>query len=209
MRTRALGAIIAGGRSTRYGAPKALARVGGVRVVDRVASALRAVVAAADIVAIVNDAALGDEIALPWRSDVLAGVGAVAGVHAALAWALERGCAGALVVACDMPFVESALLRAILDAAEPAVAPDAVLPESAGPRGVEPLCAWYATSCISAIEAAAARGDGRMIGFHSDIAVTRIPLAQVRAFGDPSLLFRNLNTPADLLDAERHAAAEP
>lgn len=197
---------MAGGRSTRYGGPKALARVGGVRVVDRVAAALRAAVAPSDVVAIVNDAALASAIGLEHRADTLRDAGALAGVHAALVWARDRALTGALVVACDMPFVEGGLLRALLAEAE-AVDADAVLPESAGPRGIEPLCAWYSTACIAAIEAAAARGDARMIGFHEDVLVHRLPLENVQTLGDPAALFQNLNTPADRVAAEQRAGS--
>jgi molybdopterin-guanine dinucleotide biosynthesis protein A len=195
-----LGAISAGGRSTRYGAPKALERVGGERVVDRAAAALRALAGTDNVVAIVNDAALAAAIGLPHRGDVLHGIGALAGVHAALVWAAERGADGALVVGCDMPFVEPALLRQLVAQAEDA---DVVIPESTGPRGVEPLCAWYGVACAAAIEAAAARGDARMIGFHDAVRVRRLPLETVRACGDPARMFLNINTPADRTLAEQ------
>ena len=195
-----LGVVIAGGRSTRYGEPKALVEVGGHRVVDRVAHALRSVVAADDVVVIANDSVLGDAIGLPFRGDLLEDAGAVAGVHAGLVWARERGQRGIIAAACDMPFLSVALLREIIARAGAA---DAVVPESTGPRGVEPLCAYYGIGCITAIEAAAARGDARMIGFHADVRVERIPLAVVRSCGDVEVMFRNLNTPADRADAER------
>jgi molybdopterin-guanine dinucleotide biosynthesis protein A len=73
---------------------------------------------------------------------------------------------------------------------------------------VEPLCAWYGISCIGAIEQAAARGDARMIGFHDQLRVHRLPLAAVRTFGDPEQLFANLNTPADLAALERMLAEQ-
>ena len=37
----AVGVVLAGGASTRFGAPKGLATVGGARIIDRVAAALR------------------------------------------------------------------------------------------------------------------------------------------------------------------------
>jgi molybdopterin-guanine dinucleotide biosynthesis protein A len=197
-----LGAIIAGGRSSRFGGPKALAEVGGQRVVDRVATTLAQVVGADRVIAIVNDDTLATAIGLPHRGDVLTDAGALAGLHAALLWARERDAAGILAVACDMPFLEPALLRELLARSADA---DAVLPESPGRRGVEPLCAYYGTACIPAIEAAFARGDARMIGFHDDVRTARIPLDVVRSFGDPDVLFRNLNTPADHEAAERLA----
>jgi molybdopterin-guanine dinucleotide biosynthesis protein A len=211
-----LGSIIAGGASTRYGSPKALACIGDRRAVDRVADALRAVLGseredepdahhAARIVAIVNEPQLAREIGLPSRPDVLAGIGPLAGVHAALLWAAELGRDGILAVGCDMPFLEPALLREILARA---AGFDVVLPSSEGRRGVEPLCAWYATSCTPAIEAAVARGDTRMIGFHDRpgdqaLRVDRVPLDVVGAFGDPARMFLNVNTLQDRVDAEQ------
>ena len=197
-----LGAIIAGGASTRYGSPKALARLGGVRVIDRVAAALRE--ACGGVFAIINDPAIAAEVGLPHRADVLHDVGALAGVHAALGWAHEVGADGIVAVGCDMPFVTAPLLRALLERADEA---QIVVPESEGPRGVEPLCACYRIACLTAIEHAIARGDTRMVGFFPDVSVVRLPIEDVRRHGDPALLFRNINTPADLADAERRLAA--
>jgi molybdopterin-guanine dinucleotide biosynthesis protein A len=201
-----LGAIIAGGVSSRFGSPKALARVRGERVVDRVHRALGAALGGGDIIAIVNDAVLAAAIGLPQRRDVIGGAGALAGVHAALLWASERGQRGVLAVGCDMPFLSPALMGALLAGRD---GHDVVIPESEGRRGVEPLCAFYGISCIAPVERAIARGDARMIGFHADVVVQRIPLDAVRAFGDPTILFMNLNTEADRIAAEQRAAALP
>lgn len=194
-----LGAIIAGGMSTRFGSPKALARIAGARVVDRVAAALRRALGHDDIIAIVNDDELAAAIGLPHAPDIHAGFGAVGGLHAALVLARAQGRAGVIATGCDMPFISESLVRTILHERE---SHDAVLPESEGPRGVEPLCAWYGIGCIGALEDALRRGDARMIGFHADVDVHRIPLDIVRTFGDPAVLFMNLNTPADLERAE-------
>jgi molybdopterin-guanine dinucleotide biosynthesis protein A len=195
-----LGVVSAGGRSTRFGSPKALATVGGRRVVDRVISALSAVVGPDRVVVIANDPALGDAIGLPFRGDALQDIGALAGVHAALLWARERGDGGAIVAGCDMPFIQPALLDELLQHAADA---DVVIPASEGPRGVEPLCAWYGVSCIPAIETAAAGGDARMIGFHRSVRVHRVPLERVRSFGDVDWIFRNINTQDELAEVER------
>jgi molybdopterin-guanine dinucleotide biosynthesis protein A len=195
-----LGVVIAGGLSSRFGSPKALAQVAGQRVVDRVIAALRDALDDQEVVCIANDAAIAAAIGLPHRGDLLVGIGALGGVHAGLLWARERHCRGILGAGCDMPFLDPALLRALLDRAGEA---DAVLPASTGRRGVEPLCAWYGTPCIPAIEAAVAAGDTRMIGFHDAVRVVLLPLHEVRTFGDPARLFMNLNTPADRDAAER------
>src|SRR5438445_11928017 len=113
--------------------------------------------------------------------------------------AVVSGVGPVLCVAWDTPFLTTDLLRALL---EEATEWDVFLPESDGRRGVEPLCAVYGPACGAAIERQLARGDLRAIGFHADVKVGTLPLDRVRAFGDPDLLFFNVNTPADLERAE-------
>ncbi len=195
-----LGAVIGGGRSERYGEPKALARVGGRRIIDRVRGCLHEVVD--DIVLIANDAELAASVGLEWRPDALSG-GALAGLFTALQWSRERGCHGVLAIACDMPFVSPALLRHVLERAALADEPDVVAPASDGPRGLEPLCAYYGDACLEAIERALGRGDRRLIGFHEHVRVALVPFDEVAVFGRPEVLFLNINTPADRAAAER------
>src|SRR5687767_8887411 len=91
-----LGVILAGGASRRFGTPKALATVGGRRIIDRVRDALSAAVA--DVVVSANEQDLFVDLGLPMRADEVAGLGALGGIHTALRWAAERGRSGALVV---------------------------------------------------------------------------------------------------------------
>src|SRR5688572_549814 len=110
-----LGVILAGGASRRFGAPKALARVGGRRIVDRVLDALSAAVP--EIVISANEPALFADLDLPMRADEIPGQGALGGLHTALRWAMERGRSGSLVVACDMPWITPELLGMIAERA--------------------------------------------------------------------------------------------
>jgi molybdopterin-guanine dinucleotide biosynthesis protein A len=137
------------------------------------------------------------------RGDVLPDLGALGGIHSALLWAQERGDEGIVAAACDMPFPSISLLEEIR-----ARAPghDAVLPESENRRGVEPLFGYYSVRALPAVQAAIARDDRRMIGFHDDIDVHTISLEEVRKHGDPAILFMNVNTRAELDEAQRIAA---
>lgn len=202
----ALGVILAGGASRRFGAPKALATVGGRRIVDRVRDAVSAVTD--DVVVIVNDPALFADLGLPVRPDDVPGFGALGGIHTALRWAVERGRAGALVVACDMPFVPAALLRALADRAVTTDAA-AVVPESRGRRGIEPLCAWYSTRALDEIGRMLAEGERQAFRAAERVRAERIPVDEVRRIGDPEILFLNVNTVDDLRAAERIASPEP
>lgn len=193
-----LGAALAGGGSTRFGAPKALAMVGGRPVVDRVMEVLREV--ATRVVLIANDpvVAAAAEVSVP---DLAPGHGPLGGIVTALHLAREKGLAGALCVAGDMPFVTADLLRALL--IDPAAV---VVPESTGRRSFEPLCAYWPVSAIENAAAALDAGDRaphRLLDRHP---VVRLPLARVREIGDPEILFFNLNTREDLERAERIAS---
>ncbi|HUQ80671.1 MAG TPA: molybdenum cofactor guanylyltransferase [Gemmatimonadaceae bacterium] len=192
------GVILAGGQSTRYGGlPKGLERVGGRRIIDRVRIAMEPIVDALLLIA-------NDELAHDWmpdvrcEGDVLRDVGSVAGIHAALAHAGTP----VLVVAWDMPFVPSGLLREIRDAGHDM---DAAVPESDSRRGLEPLCAYYSPACSVAIERRVAAGDRRVIAFYDDIRLSRVPAEVVGRYGDPALLFMNVNTPEERVLAEAHA----
>ncbi|MBW3552247.1 MAG: molybdenum cofactor guanylyltransferase [Gemmatimonadetes bacterium] len=214
---RPFGAILAGGESRRYGAPKALADVGGRRIIDRVVDRLGGV--CDDLVVIANDPDLFRDLGLPTRPDLRAGLGALGGIHAALAWAQKEGRPGIVAVACDMPFLSAPLLQRLHDlafgeAGAPRGAsgpeggrPDLVVPESRGRRGVEPLCAAYATACLPAIEAQLDGGDSHVIGFYDDVRVHRLPLAEVDSLCDPERAFLNVNTPGERDRAERLAEA--
>jgi molybdopterin-guanine dinucleotide biosynthesis protein A len=199
-----LGAIIAGGASTRYGAPKAHATVGGRRIVDRVAAALRTV--AADLIVSANDPDMFADLGLPVYPDDRVDGGPLAGIETALRRARDAGRPGILAVAVDLPFPSVPLLERLRADAFADSAPDAVVPESPGRRGIEPLFAAYRTSCLPAIEATLEAGDRRMIGFHDRVTVRRIPLAEVTRLCDPERAFLNVNTPADRERAEALAA---
>lgn len=189
-----LGAILAGGMSSRFGSPKALAMVGGRPIVHRVRDALAEAVR--DVVLVANDPDLFADLDLPVRPDEIPGIGALGGVRRALSWAREEKRPGALCIACDMPFVSPALLRLILArSAAPGAA--AVVPESGGRRGVEPLCAWYSVACIPAIDGMIARGEGSVHRLLDRVPETRVPRAEVARVGDPDVLFLNVNTAED------------
>lgn len=193
------GVILAGGGATRFGGlPKGLALVGGRRIIDRVADALRAVTD--DVLLIANDDRASEWLpGVRVERDVRAGEGSLGGLHAAL----SHASGAVLVVAWDMPFVNPALLARLRALGEAGF--DAALPESGSKRGVEPMCAWYAPPCLDAVTAALDRGDRRVIAFFDAVRVARLGAEQVATFGDPSVLFLNVNTIEERESADRVA----
>jgi len=194
------GAIVAGGANERFGGePKGLQRVGGVRIIDRVAAAIRAVTP--HIVLVANSPDAQAWLDVPVRRDVRSERGSVVGLHTAIASVPDGDIA--LVAAWDMPFVSDALLTLLVARVRDGAS--AAIPDS--PDGPEPFCAAYTSACLSHIEHAIARGDFRMSSVVTAMPnVSRVGEADVRRFGDPGRLFFNVNTAADLADAERMAA---
>ncbi len=199
MTTSCTGVILAGGNASRYdGRPKGLEVVGGRRIIDRVADALRAVCPTLLLIANAPDAsAWMPDVRI--ERDVLEQQGSLGGLHAAL----HHAQSDVLVVAWDMPFVSAGLLQRLITLGATA---DAAVPESDSRRGLEPMCAFYRATCLGPIERRLAQGDRRVISFFDDITVARLPAADVAPFGDPAHLFMNVNTPAELALAESYAA---
>jgi len=120
-----IGWILAGGRSSRYGSPKAVATLEGEYLARRVADAMR-VAGAREVRLVGAEDAVARRLGLPTTDDDDPGAGPLGGVRTALRCSDEDR---AWIAPCDVPAVTAATWRA-LDAAlatgEPiAVAEDA------------------------------------------------------------------------------------
>ena len=190
------GAVLAGGAARRYGGrPKGLVELGGRRILDRVVDAVSGVTGAPPLLVANAPDGPGWRPDLHTVPDVRPGCGSLGGIYTAVV----SGTGPVLCIAWDMPFVTPGLLGALVDGS---AGYDAFLPESDGKRGVEPLCAVYGPACAPAIERRLALGDLKAIGFHPEVKVGTLPLERVREFGEPDVLFFNVNTPEDLERAE-------
>ena len=191
-----IGAILAGGASSRFGgAPKGLHTVAGVRIIDRVVGALREVSSEVILVSNAIDAPRWLTGARVF-ADVRGERGSLVGIHTALAQARSS----VMVVAWDMPFVTSELLRFIQERGRDE--PFATVPEGSG--GLEPFCAMYTPACLPVFESALDSGEFRMSTVLERLpSLTRIPVSEITTIGDPSRLFFNVNSAADLTLAER------
>jgi molybdopterin-guanine dinucleotide biosynthesis protein A len=197
-----LGVVLAGGRSTRYGSDKAFADLGGIPLVERAVRTLGPV--ARRVVVVANDVSGHAAAAWTVRPDLVPGIGPLGGLHTAVAWAVEEGFGGVVVLATDMPFVPSSLLEELAARLERG---GAVVPASRGRRGFEPLCAAYHVDCLAAIEAAIERGDRAVISFFPQVDTRIVDLADVASHGDPDTMFFNVNRPEDYLRADELLAA--
>jgi molybdopterin-guanine dinucleotide biosynthesis protein A len=99
----------------------------------------------------------------------------------------------ALVIACDMPFVEPVLVELLVSRA--ATGTDVVVPLLGGFH--EPLCAVYSRASAGRISAYLDTGMNKTTGFFAGVSVVEVAEEEIRAC-DPCLRsFINLNTPGD------------
>ncbi len=101
---RVLGAVLTGGRSSRFGSDKAVADWRGLTLADHAAAAIEPYVNA--LVRVGGPEGLAD---LPRP-----GLGPLGGIAAALDDAASRGFDSVLTIACDMPRLPGGLLAALL-----------------------------------------------------------------------------------------------
>ncbi len=193
--------VVAGGRSTRFpGGEKALAPLDGrpmlARIVDRLAPVVDAVV--------VNcrpdqrgpfEAALPGAVTL--AVDDRPDAGPLAGLRTGLAAAPDPS---AVVVACDMPFVDPGLVAFLLDTVRSG-GREAALPR---PNDwFQPLQAAYRVGpTVAAADAALAAGCGRPLAAVERLDAATVGPADLAAHAAPTSLF-DLDTRAAVAAARR------
>lgn len=180
------GAVLAGGRSSRFGADKALAVWRGETLLEH---ALDGLEGCAERFVVGGDAARYGFAGFPVYTDPEPHRGSLSGLARALEIAVQPRVA---VTACDMPRLSGAYWTFLADL-EPA---DAVIPENADGH-LEPLAAIYARSCIAPVRAALEAEALRMTGWLERVAVRLVPWVDVESRFGPEV-FRNVNTRADL-----------
>lgn len=186
--------ILAGGKSSRMGVDKAFIQLAGETLLERALKLARTMTAE---VRISGDAAkfasYGKVV-----DDVFRGCGPLGGIHAALN---HTGTDLNLMLAVDLPFVTSDLLEYLIGQAQ-ASAAMVVVPESG--RKLQPLCATYRKPFAEIAEQALRAGKYKIDPLFSEVGARILEEAEFISAGFSPEMFRNLNTPEDLAEAERH-----
>ncbi len=186
--------IQAGGRSSRMGTDKGLVRLGDRLMVEHVLAATDGL--ADERLITTNNPAGYAYLGIPLVGDEQPGAGALPGLQTALAAAQGELI---LLVACDMPFLQRPVLQKLLALAD---GQDVVVPRWDGQ--LQTLHAVYRRQpCLSAVAAALAAGQKRMISFYDQIRVRAVGVEELAGLGDLSLTFFNANTPEELAQAEQ------
>ncbi len=180
--------ILAGGQSRRMGRDKALIDYRGQPIIAHVINTLHAL--SDDIVVVSNRSDLYGSFGARVVPDYDPPCGPLGGIAAGLQAAQYPL---AVVVACDMPFLNMKLLRWLIDLAE---GYDAVVPQTGDE--FEPLHAVYRRECHSPIVRHIERGERRVISFFADVRLRPVPEPEWRRLDPAGRSLVNLNTPDDL-----------
>ena len=183
---------LAGGMSRRLGRNKAVEQIGGESLIERVVCRLSQV--SSETIVVVAEESRVEALDLPpWvrtAADIYPGSGSLGGIFTGLSAA--EGDYG-IVVACDMPFLNTELLGFMLD-----LAPDydVVVPRLNGRP--EPLHAIYSKSCLEPIESRLKRKDLKIALFFDEVGVAYIEEDDIDSLDPHRLSFFNVNTQEDL-----------
>lgn len=191
--SQVMGVVLAGGASRRMGHDKAALTLDGETLLARAVRLVRAALGDAMVIGPAERAALVPGVRLV--PDAQPGQGPLGAIATALAAIQQPYC---FVVACDMPFIQPALV-AYLASLAPGY--DAVVPRTA--RGTEQVHAVYGQGCRAAITTQLAAGERAIVSLYGVVRTRYVAPDEWAAYDLDGTSFRNINTPNDWASIQR------
>lgn len=194
--------VLAGGKGLRLGYEKALETVGNKSLIQWVVSALSFF--SSDIIIVTAAKQFFPQFIdypkLEIVTDTYLGKGPLGGIYTGLA---ASDSFYNLVVACDMPFLNQALLDYMIQIS---TSFDLVVPRVG--NMVEPLHAVYSKGCLAPIECLLKQGNLSIRELFTLVRVRYVEAAEINRFDPKHLSFFNVNTEADLETAREIARGD-
>ena len=189
------GIILAGGRSVRMGRNKALLRLqaDGLTIIEQVVAALQTVCASEPII-VTNTPVIYQWLGLSLVGDNFSNAGPLAGIEAGLTASLYDY---NVVVGCDMPYLQPALLECLVAYIQQTALAVVPLNQVAKP---EPLCALYSKRALPIIRKQLQQKQYKLLGLLNEIEPLYVAASQLQIYDPPLRSFVNLNSPSDLED---------
>jgi len=194
--------ILAGGKSKRFGKNKAFLKIGGRILIDQIVEKMGRL--SNEIIIITNILKKFDY--LPKKinylnvkliKDIIPYKGSLGGIYSGLLFAKNNYI---FVVACDMPFLNTALLKYIISFLQDY---DVVIPKIND--FFEPLHAIYSKKCIKPIKKLIDENSLKIIDFFKDVNVKFVKKNEIEKFDPDFLSIFNINTLEDLKIAKERA----
>jgi len=184
--------VLAGGKSLRLGRDKVRENLGDRNLLQRVISKLSFL--KSDIIIVTaKKEPVPDFIDYPkikTVADIYPGRGSLGGIYTGLA---TSDSFYNLVVACDMPFLNRALLCYMLQ-----VSPDFDLVVPRLGKRIEPLHAVYSKNCLAPIKDLLEQGELQILKFFHQVRIKYLEAEEINRFDPEHLSFFNINSETDL-----------
>ena len=188
-------AIVAGGKSSRMGTDKAFVKLDSKPMIQHVIDRITGL-GQSETILITNQPSAYEQFGLPIFTDVYPDKGSLGGIYTAITYAQHPYI---LVVACDMPFLNSNLLRFMVSQITEDI--DIIAPRVEGyPQG---LHAIYNKTCLLPIQERLDANRLKIIRFYDDVRVRYLDESAYETYDPDGLSFTNLNTPDELDDARQ------
>jgi molybdopterin-guanine dinucleotide biosynthesis protein A len=190
MITDVTGILLAGGKSRRMGEDKRFLLVGGQRLYERSLTTLRSLFHEVRIVMAQDSSPLSSDV--PVLRDLVPDCGTLGGIYTGLK---KAGTEYIFTVACDMPFLNPAVVRYLVSLKGSA---DIVIVRAR--HGLQPTHAVYGRRCLPVFEEMIKAGKLKVqdIVAHPSLAVRLVEYDELRDLDPEGRSFLNVNTPADL-----------
>ena len=182
------GVILAGGRSRRFGANKALTTIGNTTLIERLIHTVQPVFS--QLLIVTNQPDDYKFLGLPMIEDRIKGFGPLGGIYSALETINDDY---AFVVACDMPDLNASLIRLLVNLRKHF---DVVVPRI--DTWLEPLHAVYSKQCLDPIKILIDRGVRQVFQFFDQVKVRYVDLWEMQEVDPDHCAFYNINTRKDL-----------
>ena len=182
--------VLCGGKSKRMGRPKAFLPYNGTTMVSHILSVITDMFA--DTFVVANEPELYEDLDVDVVKDILPYRGPLGGILSGL---LVSQHSHAFVIACDMPLIDSKIIRELVRQRHEH---DVVV--AAHDDGIEPLLGVYSKNCIKPLEESLFNGDLSLKDFLSGLNSATFEINQLmsREPADAALPpYFNVNTPQD------------
>jgi len=187
------GVILAGGKSLRYGRNKALVKIDGIPLIERVSSVMSSLFR--HLILITNTPDEYSYLTLPMHEDLIKGLGPLGGIFTALT--TIRNQAG-FFVACDMPYLNRELIHHMVEVRYDF---DAVIPRTQ--EGTEALHALYGKRCLPPIKRLIDSRQYQIFRFFPEVSVRYVDENEIRNFDPQSESFFNINKPDAMKNVDK------
>jgi len=186
--------VLAGGQSLRLGRIKALEVISGKSLIERVVERVQLVSDQTLIVTSQGQVALLAGCSAEVLVDLYPDKGPLGGIYTGL---LAAASLYSLVVACDMPFLNTELLRYMIELSQDF---DVVAPRL-GEGKLEPLHAIYSKACLPSMKTLLECNQLEVYRFLNSVNVRYVEQMECQRFAPQLLSFFNINSQADLEQA--------